>query len=300
MSINKILGEIYLEAREEVERGQVADYIPELKKASLDDLALVVMTLDGEVYSFGDSGKDFSLQSISKILALGLALEDRGLEEVMTRVSFKATEAAFNSFAGLEVEGSLPANPMINAGAIATTSLIKGERLARLLELIGGLVGRKIDYSRSIYRSESETGDRNKALAYILKNKGILGQDFDQVLDDYFKQCSIEVNALDLARLGYVFANAGRDLSGRRVFSRETVRIVNGSMATAGMYDYSGEYAIRVGIPSKSGVSGAILAVLPNRAAIAVYSPGLDGYGNSVLGQRMLERISKELEYSIF
>lgn len=298
--MNKSLGEIFENLSGEITRGEVASYIPELKNANINDLALVLITREGKVFKFGEYEKKFTLQSISKILALALVLEDRPWEELQKYLNFKGIEDPFNTFYKLEGEDYLPANPMINAGAIVTTSLIKGDRIKKLLNLLERATGENLAYNEDVYKSESRTGDRNRAIAYILKNKGILKEDFQQVLESYFKQCSIEINCLSLAKLAYVFASGGYNLEGERLLDQELVRIINATMTIAGMYDYSGEFAIKVGLPSKSGVSGGIMSVVPGVAGLAVYSPGLDKYGNSLLGQKLLERISEEFNYSIF
>ena len=284
----------------EVNRGKVADYIPELGKSDIKDLSLVLRLNNGEVYKYGDYEKKFTLQSISKILALGLALEDNPMEEIQKKLGFRPIEEAFNSFGKLENPGYLPANPMINAGAIVATSLIKGKRLERILDFLEKATGEKIDYNERVYRSESETGDRNRAIAYILKDKKILGEDFEDVLETYFKQCSIEIDSLSLSKIGYVFSSGGYSLKGEKLLRAETVKIVNGTMMVAGMYNYSGEFAISVGLPSKSGVSGGIISIIPGLGSISVYSPGLDEVGNSKLGQKLIKELAKKLDYSVF
>ncbi len=299
-SKEKILREIFEDISLDKDRGKLADYIPELKNSSLEDLSLVLRMNSGEEYRFGDYFVKFSLQSISKILALALALEDNPREDIEKKVGFKPTEETFNTFSRLEEDGYLPANPMINAGAIVTTSLIKGDRLKRLLDFVAKATGKESSYNEKIYRSESRTGDRNRAIAYILKNKGLLQEDFEEVLETYFKQCSIEVDSLDLSKLGHIFSSGGYSIFGEKLLREETVKIVNATMLMAGMYNYSGEFAVDVGLPSKSGVSGGILSIIPDVGNLVVYSPGLDEIGNSKLGQKLLKAVAKELNYSIF
>lgn len=300
MYISKILKKIYDDISKAEYRGLVADYIPELKNADINSLAIVLIDEDKNIYKAGDTEIKFSIQSISKIFSLAMAIKDRGIENVLEKVSFNGTEDMFNTYKNLEIPNYIPANPMINAGAITTTSMVDGVQIDRMLEFIGANLKEKIDYNKDIYVSERDTGDRNKALAYLLKSKALLGDDFLDILDNYFKQCSIELTTVQLAKLGYIFANEGVNYFGEVALEKDLVRQVNSIMSVAGMYNYSGEYAMRVGIPSKSGVGGGILGVVPKKYSIAVYSPGLDENGNSVLGQMVMERLSKELDCSIF
>ena len=213
----------------------------------------------------------------------------------------------FNSIMKLETdEKTKPCNPMINAGAIVATSLIKGnsleEKEERMLSFFRKIAKNdSIKINKEVYESEKLTGDRNRAMAYLLKNDGVIEGDVDEILDLYFKQCSIEVDTVDLARIGLLFANYGVDIeTNERVISENISRIVKTFMVTCGMYDASGEFAIKVGIPAKSGVGGGIMASVPKRMGIGVYGPALDEKGNSIAGLKILEDLSKELELSIF
>ncbi len=296
------LEEIYEANRIRKDRGRLADYIPELAKVSLEDLALSV--IDGDrIRNYGDCHRKFTLQSVSKIVALAYVLEDIGLEGLRQKIDIKPTEDAFNKFYRMDLLNvKKPSNPMINLGAIGTTGLIEGPRkVEKLLDLIREMTqNQDIDYNRQVYSSEKATGFRNMSMAYLLKEVGTI-DDPEVTLDNYFKQCSIEVTVEDLSKIGYVFMSHGKRYGdGKRIISRETARIVNSVMATSGMYNYSGEYAASVGIPSKSGVSGAILGVVPGRASIGVYSPGLDEFGNSKLGIGIMEDLAEEFNYSIF
>jgi len=254
-----------------------------------------------------DYSSGFTVQSISKVVALMLAIMDRGEEYVFTKVGMEATGDAFNSIIKLETaKPSKPLNPMINAGAIAIDSLIQGkdpeEKFQRLLSFFRRLCANDtLWYNEKVYSSESETGYRNRALAHFMKDVGVLEGDVEQVLDLYFKQCSIQVDSRDIAMLGAVLALDGiSPLTGEAVVSKKTARLVKTFMVTCGMYDGSGEFAIRVGIPAKSGVGGGIMAVVPGNMGIGVFSPALDNRGNSIGGVKALEFLSEKLELSIF
>lgn len=286
--------------------GKVADYIPALANANPNKLGVCIMDISGNIYCSGDYDKKFTIQSISKVIALMLAIMDNGEEEVFKKVGVEGTDEAFNSFYKLDLpQGKKPANPMINSGAIVTTSLIHGEgeeKFNRLLKLIINILqDNSMSYNKEVYESEKETGDKNRAMGYLLKSKGLLEGDVEEVLDSYFKQCSIEVNCLDLAKLGFFLANNGRPLGNSEILcDSRIINIIIAIMNNCGMYNYSGEYAINVGIPSKSGVGGGILAVVPNEIAIGVYGPALDKYGNSAAGYGILKDLSQELNLSIF
>lgn len=303
---NIILEDIFNKYRKTDQRGVVADYIPELKKANYYDLGLSIFDLKGNDFNLGNYDRKFTMQSISKIIGLTLAIEDNGMYYFMTRLGFKGSADPFNSLYKLDFENiDKPDNPMMNIGAILTTSLISGDReekLEKILGFIRKITGNnRIDYNKYVYESEKNTGNKNKSIAYLLKARGLLEGDVEEILDVYFKQCSIEIDTRDLAKIGAFYANHGKNLSdGEEICDGSIIRAVNSIMTIAGMYDYSGEYAALVGIPSKSGVSGGLLGVLPNELGIAIYSPGLDQYGNSLIGYRMMKEISEKLNYSIF
>ncbi|NLW39844.1 MAG: glutaminase A [Tissierellia bacterium] len=287
------------------DKGQVASYIPALKKANPKDLGICILDIEGNLYCAGDYDRKFTMQSISKVMALILALMDNG-ERVFERVGMKPADYAFNSLYKLDLpHGDKPANPMINAGAIVTTSLIKGEgeeKFDRLLKLLREISSNQhIKYNEEVYLSEKATADKNRAIAYLLKNKGLLEGDVEEILNAYFKQCSIEVDCIDLARIGIFLASKGRPLgSDEKLVDEEIINTSLAIMTSCGMYDYSGEYLAQVGIPAKSGVAGGVLAVVPNRFGIGVYAPALDQYGNSLAGLELLKDLSKELKLSIF
>ncbi|MCR6515100.1 MAG: glutaminase A [Clostridium sp.] len=287
--------------------GKLASYIPALLKADPNDLGVAIVKLDGTEYFAGECDKTFTIQSISKVVGLILAIDDNGKEVVFDKVNVEPTDAGFNSIVNLEVKDTKrPYNPMINAGAILTTSLIKGEteeeKVGKLITFMKKATNNpNISINEEVYVSEKLTGDRNRALAYFMKSNGILTGNIEEILDLYFRQCSIEANAKDLARLGAVLANDGIiPWSGEKLIEKDTCRIVKTIMTTCGMYDASGKFAVRIGVPSKSGVGGGILSSVPKRMGIGVYGPALDEQGNSIAGIKLLQDLSKELDLSIF
>lgn len=289
------------------EEGKVASYIPELSKANPKDLGICVVTLDGKICGAGQYEKKFTMQSISKVISLMLAILGNGKRAVFSKVGMEPTGDPFNSIASLEVKNAhRPFNPMINAGAIATTALITGnskeERLEKLLDFTKTITGNPdIDYNKEVYLSEKATGDRNRALAYFMKSNGLIEGNVDDILDLYFRQCSLECTCKDIAKIAAMLANDGiLPSTGQRVISREVSRIVKTIMVTCGMYDASGEFAVHIGIPAKSGVGGGIMATVPRRMGIGVYGPALDKKGNSIGGIQVLQELSKELDLSIF
>lgn len=305
--MQKLLEYILDNNKDVSEKGSVASYIPELSKAEKKDLGAYIVTLNGEEYFAGDYNTSFTLQSISKVVTLMLALLDNGKEKVFSVVNVEPSDEMFNSIINLEIKDtSRPLNPMINAGAIATTSLVAGrdkeEVFDRILNFTRKITGNNnIDVDFSVYNSEKETGYRNRALANFMRSTEVFQDDPDDILDVYFKQCSIKVTCKDVARIGAMLAHDGiLPWSREKVISRDIARIVKTIMATCGMYDESGKFAIDVGIPGKSGVSGGILAVSPNNMGVGVYGPSLDEKGNSIAGMSFLKEFSKELRLSIY
>jgi len=279
--------------------GHVADYIPELSHADPRLFGICIATRDGHVYEVGDTQHSFTIQSVSKALAYGLALEDRGEEHVLARIGVEPSGEAFNAIS-LKVGTGAPFNPMINAGAIATCGQVLRKdglsRIQRILGYLSGFAGRALDIDESIYRSESETGHRNRAIGWLLRNFDIIDEDPNDTLETYFQQCSIRVTCRDLAVMGATLANQGiNPLTQKRAIAPEYVDNVLSVMATCGMYDWSGEWVYRVGLPAKSGVGGGILAVLPGQLGIGVFSPPLDMQGNSLRGIRVCTDLSHEL-----
>ncbi len=279
--------------------GHVADYIPELSKADPRLFGICIATRDGHVYEVGDTRHPFTIQSISKALVYGLALEDRGEEHVLSRIGVEPSGEAFNAISLKEGTGA-PFNPMINAGAIATAGQILKKdgksRIERVVEYLSGFAGRSLEINQSVYQSESETGHRNRAIGWLLRNFGILDEDPDETLETYFQQCSMEVTCRDLALMGATIANQGiQPVTRKRAIAADYVDNVLGVMATCGMYDWSGEWIYRVGLPAKSGVGGGILAVLPGQLGIGIFSPPLDKQGNSDRGIKVCMDLSREL-----
>lgn len=284
--------------------GAVASYIPELTKADPSWFGIAVATVDGHVYEVGDTRLPFTIQSISKPFVYALALADHGREGVLAKVGVEPSGDAFNSISLYQDTGR-PFNPMINAGAIASTGLVREDggpgRFERILELCSRCAGRALAVDEGVYRSERDTGFRNFAISYMLRNFGILESAPEPILDAYFRQCSILVTARDLAVMGATLANAGVcPVTGEAALDPTHVPRVLSVMATCGMYDYAGEWVYRIGMPSKSGVGGGIIGVLPGQMAVAVFSPLLDARGNSVRGIRVFEDLSNDFDLHIF
>ena len=305
--MEKMLQEALNYGQQYTHLGHTAGYIPELQKVNPKDLGIYIKTLKGDCYSVGQDTQLFTIQSISKVLVLTLALMDNGFEKVFDTVGVEATGDPFNSIVKLELKSlQKPLNPMINAGAIATTSLIRGkngtEKIQRILDF-ARLVAHNdtLGINETVYQSEAQTGDRNRSLAYFMKSTGIIKEDVEDVIDVYFKQCSIEMSCKDLAEIGTLYANHGVCMrTGKQLIPKVICRKVMAIMTTCGLYDASGAFAVKVGIPAKSGVGGGILAVVPNKMGIGVYGPALDDKGNSVGGVEMLSYLSEKLDLSIF
>lgn len=282
----------------EITEGEIANYIPELAKANPEWFGICIVTADGHTYEVGETRKDFSIQSVSKPFVFGQALEDRGRDEVLSRVGVEPSGEAFNSIV-LDERTNRPFNPMVNAGAIATTDLIDGrdysDRVGRILDLFRRYTGRDVYIDNQVFMSERATGFRNRAIGFMMRNFDMVTDRFEESLELYFQQCSILVNAKDLAVMAATLANRGvNPVTGERAISAKYVKDVLSIMLTCGMYDYAGEWAFRVGLPAKSGVSGGIVAVVPGRLGIGVYSPPLDAKGNSVRGLRVCEQLSNQ------
>ncbi|MEM6255102.1 MAG: glutaminase A [Cyanobacteria bacterium P01_D01_bin.156] len=288
-----------------VDQGNLASYIPELSKANPDWFGISIVTTDGRVFNVGDTNQKFTIQSISKIFSHGLALEDHGREILLKKVGVEPTGDPFNSIIRLDEGSHRPYNPMINAGAIATTSLLKGDsptdKLNRMLAMFERYTGHELFIDMPTFMSERATGHRNRAMAHLMLNFGMIDKDIDAALDLYFQQCSIMVTCCDLATMAATLANHGKNpITQSPALNEDYVRDLLSVMYTCGMYNRAGEWAYKVGIPAKSGVSGGILAVVPGKAGIATFSPPIDDNGNSVRGLRVFEALSNEYNLHMF
>lgn len=284
--------------------GNLATYIPELAHANTQEFGISITTVHGETFSVGSTAQ-FSMQSVSKPFTYALALEDHGPEFLMTKIGVEPTGNAFNSLVELEEKSHRPYNPMINSGAITASSYIKGqdgpERLRRILKLFEDFLGHKVHVDMSVFLSEKKTAHRNRAIAHLLRHFGVIESDIEECLDLYFQQCSILVNTQDLSLLAATLAGGGvQPRSRKQVIKKENARDLLALMFTCGMYDSSGEWAYKVGLPAKSGVSGGIIAVAPGKLGIGVYSPLLDSCGHSVRSVKVIEELSRELGLNIF
>ncbi|MBA4031793.1 MAG: glutaminase A [Planctomyces sp.] len=284
--------------------GTVADYIPELATANPNSFGLALCTADGQIVEVGDCGTQFTIQSVSKPFMFGLAIEDHGVDHVLTKVGVEPTGEAFNAIV-LDEVSNRPYNPMVNAGAIATADLIQGkdypERVKRMVDLFSKFCGRDVFVDNSVFMSERLTGHRNRAMAHLMRNFGMMGERFEEALELYFQQCSILVTAHDLAIMGATLANGGvNPITKTRALQSENVKYLLSIMMTCGMYDFAGEWAFRVGIPAKSGVAGGIVAVVPGVLGIGLYSPRLDAKGNSVRGVEACKELSQRFGLHAF
>ncbi|CAM3525743.1 glutaminase A [Elizabethkingia occulta] len=299
----QVLKDILEKNRSYYQQGKVADYIPELGKADAKSIALSVIDENGKVINVGDTDKKFTIQSISKIISLMIAVREKGEQNIFDKIGYFGTDKPFNHFSNLETTGK-PLNPMMNAGAILTTSLIDGEGevpFKKILEMVRYITkNSNINYSKEVYNSERETGHRNRGMFYIMKNSGLINGDEDK-LNNYFKQCSIEVTAEDLAKIGYFFAHQCTRYDGDTTYKNADIaQLIESQMLIAGMYEFSGEYARTVGLPSKSGVGGGITVSIPGKMGIGVYNPALDQHGNSLAGYHMILDLVKKYNLSLF
>ena len=305
--MTELLEQILKSCAPYTKEGKLANYIPELTKANPNDFGFCVISENNTISKAGDYEKQFTIQSIAKPVLLLLALMDNGIETVKNHIGVEATGKPFDAinYSAQELLRE-NLNPMVNMGAIMLCTLIKGdsytEKFDRLLELTRQLTNNpNIEIDNSVYLSEKKTGNKNRALAYLLKTYGMIEDNVEDVLDCYFKSCSIKVNCMDLANIALVLANHGRSpITGETLFPAKYAKYVNAILITCGMYDGSGEFAVKVGIPAKSGVGGGIMAIVPNRMGIGIFSPNLDSKGNSVAGIKALEQFSQQLDLSIF
>jgi glutaminase len=287
-----------------VNDGEVATYIPELSKANPDEFGVSLVTASGRIFESGDCERLFTIQSISKPFVFGFALEECGHERVFERVDVEPSGDAFNA---IELQGGTnrPHNPMVNAGAITVTALLHARHgrsaFAHLLERFSALAGRRLEMDQCVYESERATGHCNRAIAHLLLNFGMVHEEVEAALDLYFRQCSILVTSRDLAMMAATLSNMGcHPITGKTALDMSCVKDVMSVMFTCGMYDYSGQWAYRIGIPAKSGVAGGVVAVVNRQLGIGTYSPRLDRFGNSVRGIEVCSELAKRLGLHIF
>ncbi|WP_372968157.1 glutaminase A [Microbacterium sp.] len=285
--------------------GTVADYIPVLAEADPELFGLAVIEVDGGLHDAGDALHPFSIQSISKMFVYALAIQEHGHERVREIVGVNNTGLAFNSLMALELNAGHPMNPMVNAGAIATTALAPGatavEKWERIREGLSAFAGRSLSLDGVVYASEAETNERNRAMGWLLRSYGRLDGDPDEVVDVYTRQCALSVTAHDLAVMGATLADGGvNPVTGERVVSAEVCRDTLAVVASTGLYERSGEWLFEIGLPAKSGVAGGIVAVSPGKGAVAGFSPRLDSAGNSVRSQLAIGHLSRALGLNLF
>ena len=285
--------------------GKNADYIPYLAQVDPKMFGIAVVSTDNQVIEIGDVKYSFSIQSISKVYSLALALEELGPEQVFQKIGSEPTGRAFNSVNEVVDMPTHSGNPLVNAGAIATVSLIPAksadEKWNKILNFYSKAAGEKLLLIDEVYKSEAATNTGNKALSYLLAKYDRIYADPFESVDVYTKQCSVGVNATQLARMGATLANNGVNPStGERVIKAEDIPYVLATMTMAGLYDSSGGWAWHVGLPAKSGVGGGIVAVAPGKGAIAVFAPPLDEAGNSVKAQKVIEYVANKLDYNLY
>lgn len=306
--MEKLIKRAYEEGKKLTSEGKLADYIPELAKEDKTKAAVVLIDKEGNIYEQGDVEKTFSIQSISKVITYLMVLENIDEETVNRAFGVKPTAMQFNSIVDLELGRGKPRNPLVNAGALAGTGLLYekyGEKTFEIiLDKIKYLSGNEnIGYSKEIYISERDSAFKNRAIINILVARGYLSSDLpvNEVANTYFKVCSILTNTRDLARISSVLSNDGLDvITKEQKFNKKLGRTIRTTMAMGGMYDYSGEFAQEIGLPAKSGVGGGIIIASQAGYGIATYCPGLDEFGNSIVGERILEIIAEELNLSIY
>jgi len=303
LSIQEIL-EVTYQKYSSIDEGDVATYIPELATADGADFAICAATVDGHVFSVGNWDKEFTIQSVCKPFAYQMALEELGRDRTLQHVGVEPSGEAFNSIE-LDSRTMRPFNPMVNAGAIAVSSLIKKDSLAagvrQFVEKMQLAAGRKLTIDGNVLASESATGNRNRAIAYLMLNFGIIDEHVNHTLHQYFSQCSLLVNCRDLAVMAATLANMGTNpVTHEPVFDFQYIKDVLAVMFTCGLYDHAGEWAYRVGLPAKSGVGGGLLAVVNRQLGIGVYSPRLDAKGNSVRGILVCKELAERLGLHAF
>ncbi|NDV26529.1 glutaminase A [Desulfovibrio sp. JC010] len=301
--VRQTLQTVYNQCRSDTS-GKVADYIPALAKGDPKHFGIVICTVDGKMYKIGDTDVTFAIESISKIFSLALALEDAGRETILKNVGVYHTGLPFNSIIASDVREVILQNPLVNVGAITTTSYINGtdsnDKWRRELDKFNLFAGRKLTVMEDVFRSEAETNQHNRALAWQFSSFGYLKGDPDDATLRYTRACSVGITCKDLAVMGATLANQGcNPVTGKQVVKKEFVRDILSVMTIAGLYDSTGPFFFRTGLPAKSGVGGGIVAVVPGRFAIATFSPPLDKFGNSARGVKAMTKLSENLELHV-
>jgi glutaminase len=303
LDLQSLLDELALQAPAFAVAGRVADYIPMLARVDASRFGIALATVDGRHFGAGEYQVPFSVQSVSKAFALALVLARDG-ETLWKRVGREPSGNAFNSLVQLEYERGIPRNPFINAGALVLVDRLlsrTGDSLGALRELLRSESGNpSLDVDPEVAASEAAHGHRNASLAHFMASCGNLENPVDRVLDHYFRQCSLAMSCLDLARAGLFLARHGVGADGRRLLSTSEAKRINSIMLTCGAYDAAGDFAYRVGLRGKSGVGGGILAVVPERGVLCVWGPALDRHGNSVAGVEALDRFTTRTGWSVF
>ena len=302
--VQAIIQEAYTKFKSDT-RGKNADYIPVLAQVNSNLFGIAAVSTDNKVVTVGDVNTPFSIQSISKVYSLALAMEEQGADKVFQKIGSEPTGRPFNSPIAVVDMPTHTGNPLVNAGAIATVSLISGktpqEKWNKILNFYGRVAGDKLTLIDAVYKSEAATNTGNKALSYLLAKYDRIYADPFESVDVYTKECSVGVTALQLARMGATLANNGANpATGEQVIKRENVPEILSAMMMAGLYDGSGGWAWHVGLPAKSGVGGGIVAIVPGKGAIAVFAPPLDEAGNSVKAQEVIEYVANRLDYNLY
>jgi len=303
MIYQEIIEEIHAEVFPLIGEGNVASYIPELAKIDPKKCGIALCDIKGNIYSTGDSKEKFSLQSITKLFTFSMAMNLLG-ENLWSRVGMEPSGQSFNSLIQVEQEKGIPRNPFINAGAIVVTDVIAEHSKNPLEEILSFMrsISRneEITFNKLVADSEESCGHRNTATTFLMKDFGNIHGDAHEVLNLYYKHCSLEMTCEDLARSAYFLINGGLNLAGEKILDKRNVKRVNSMMMTSGLYDNVGEFAYKVGLPAKSGVGGGIIAVLPGEFSLAVWSPELNEAGNSIAGMKAMELFTTKTIKSIF
>ncbi|RFU92903.1 MULTISPECIES: glutaminase A [Citrobacter] len=285
--------------------GKVADYIPALATYSPKNFAITIATVDGKIYQVGDVNKPFPMESLSKVFTMALAMEQHGPQVVLDKLGANATGMPFNSGLAVELTKGAPENPLVNAGAMSTVSLIeakdKTDRWNKILDNLNVWADAKLTVNEPVFKSEMDTNQHNQALAKLMESYNSFYGDTDEAVEIYTRQCSVDITVEQLAKMGAVLANKGKSpFNGKQLLNEKYVPQVLAEMAIAGLYDGSGKWLYTVGLPAKSGVGGGMVAVVPGEYAIAVYSPPLDEAGNSVRAQKTIEYVAEATKANIF